>query len=607
MSHKLPPGETTKSRVMGVRPPFKSYTPLDYAKGQDLAYSKRSLAHMVNADRKARASNQMKKGIRVRRSLEWNVHKLKQILHDKITSRVRRPEDTMRVAYRIFGVPKDGINRASFKRSLERMDLHLSEPELEEVFRYFDPDGSGVVTFNEFINALIPKNFTRKTWAELRSEDMNKHRHDYIMPDEPNFPKSMDKFRWKLEDIEAMIREKMIAHCRRPEDQFRAGFQLFGRPKHGISPHVMRKTLGKLGISITPDEAVQLMVKFDTDGSGRLDFDEFARELMPADYTVDPWSFTQSKKNQQELRAKQLRVGVDVVNKHEALVKQRAQMREDARVKSIHDRTQRFKDAQQRLIDHHDMSRAKQARDERRSKSGKKPKSALTSLYNSRAFSTIDNRRNSLGHLGSSHGRSRGQSRSSSSLERARSATGGRRAKLADTMSSDLFATHVGGDGAHTSNQRSLHRAQSAMGPRKPHGQHVGFDMTQTSPVHKIASLEQARPSPALHRARSAVGTRATAPTEAEAAAFGGTATPASSSKRPMSAAPVSPSRRNLSEALEFAQGSSTRLNSAAKYINRKLTRKRPKTAMMLSGLSLRTVRRDIRDQTRVAHGGGWK
>ena len=74
---------------------------------------------------------------------------------------------------------------------------------------------------------------------------------------------------------------------------------------------------------------------------------------------------------------------------------------------------------------------------------------------------------------------------------------------------------------------------------------------------------------------------------------------------RPYSAMPVS--KRNLKEALEFA-GSPQQLQGAAMSLTRKIrSRGRPKTAMMLSGLSLRTRHRDVRERVKINHGSGWK
>ena len=79
----------------------------------------------------------------------------------------------------------------------------------------------------------------------------------------------------------------------------------------------------------------------------------------------------------------------------------------------------------------------------------------------------------------------------------------------------------------------------------------------------------------------------------------------ASALKRPYSASPIS--QNHLKEALEFA-GSVRNLQSASRSLTAKLrTRGRPKTAMMLSGLSLRTRHRDVRAKTRVKHSSGWK
>ena len=87
-------------------------------KKQDLQYAKQTLNRLVTADRKKRHDRTIKKKTNLRKSLEWDISKIRQVLHDKIMSRVRRPQDTMRVAYRIFGAPKNGINRESFKKSM---------------------------------------------------------------------------------------------------------------------------------------------------------------------------------------------------------------------------------------------------------------------------------------------------------------------------------------------------------------------------------------------------------------------------------------------------------------------------------------------------------
>ena len=93
-----------------------------------------------------------------------------------------------------------------------------------------------------------------------------------------------------------------------------------------------------------------MMAKFDIDGSGKLDFDEFSRAVMPADYPSEQWSSLRSKRMQRELKAKQLRVSVGVIEEHDRLVNNRAQMREKQRRKTIQDRTVKFQKAQQRLI-----------------------------------------------------------------------------------------------------------------------------------------------------------------------------------------------------------------------------------------------------------------
>ena len=92
------------------------------------------------------------------------------------------------------------------------------------------------------------------------------------------------------------------------------------------------------------------MAKFDVDGSGKLDFDEFSLGVIPLDYPSEQWTAKRSKQMQRELKAKQLQVNVGVLEEHEKLVQERAKLRESQRRKAIHDRTIRFQNAQKRLI-----------------------------------------------------------------------------------------------------------------------------------------------------------------------------------------------------------------------------------------------------------------
>ena len=588
-------------------------------KKQDLQYAKQTLNRLVTADRKKRHDRTIKKKTNLRKSLEWDISKIRQVLHDKIMSRVRRPQDTMRVAYRIFGAPKNGINRESFKKSMRRLDLHLSEEEFEKIFCWFDVDASGIVTFNEFINLLIPKAYTRKQWVEKRSEQMQSHSKKHVMPDAPNFPSSMKNFRWKLEDIQNMIRDKMVAHCKRPEDQYRTGFQLFGRPKHGVSVSVLKKTLNKLGISITHEEALRLMAKFDIDGSGKLDFDEFSKAVMPADYPSEQWSSLRSKRMQRELKAKQLRVSVGVIEEHDRLVNNRAQMREKQRRKKIQDRTIKFQKAQQRLIAKsqgrkRNMERTKYKMKLKRTQIGQnRPRSVRSRLYDRSIYKSYNNRpgttstgfddtspiKKSLRF--SNRAQSAGYSRSSSISNNNYNDT------LNDTIPMATFKgtnnnNNVGNSNNNNNNigilktSNSYKRAQSAL-PGKRRDTPSANDLAKFSinnngdNINNNLKIEKSNSSGNLLTKTS----------------HNNSLRRSSSAKmvRPYSAMPVS--KRNLKEALEFA-GSPQQLQGAAMSLTRKIrSRGRPKTAMMLSGLSLRTRHRDVRERVKINHGSGWK
>ena len=78
--------------------------------------------------------------------MEWDVDKIRKMIQEKIESHVKRPEDTVRHAYKLFGGRK-GITKKVFRESLCRLGLDLPRSDLDTIFQKFDVDGSGVLDF----------------------------------------------------------------------------------------------------------------------------------------------------------------------------------------------------------------------------------------------------------------------------------------------------------------------------------------------------------------------------------------------------------------------------------------------------------------------------
>ena len=251
-------------------------------------------------------------------NLNWNFKRLKELISDRLLARVKRPEQTMREAYKLFGVSKDGgVKKGKFRKALENMGLHLTPVEINDLFSKFDVDHSGFLDFEELVDHCMPKDYTRKTWVTKRDLEIYNSTSTRVQPDAPNFPASTAKFRWSPEQIERMIRQKLIARCKRPEEQFQTAFLLFGRPKHGITSRLFKNVCQKLGISLTMKEVEHLMDKWDDDHSGKLDFVEFCNGIMGPDYTKKTWNQVRGEKIAKELAAKRLFVDVSVIEQHE--------------------------------------------------------------------------------------------------------------------------------------------------------------------------------------------------------------------------------------------------------------------------------------------------
>ena len=79
--------------------------------------------------------------------------------------------------------------------------------------------------------------------------------------------------RRSIEQIEAMIQDKVMGHSRTSADQFRRTFKLFnGRVAEGMTPHELAKQLRtKFGLPVAMEELRELVQKYDCNQNGRID------------------------------------------------------------------------------------------------------------------------------------------------------------------------------------------------------------------------------------------------------------------------------------------------------------------------------------------------
>ena len=93
-----------------------------------------------------------------------------------------------------------------------------------------------------------------------------------------------------VEAVEAMIRLKLKERIEPGSSLLRTGFRLFGRPENGITVQNFRQTLANLGIILDLADATEIFSKYDTNGNGRINFNEFCLSLFPKDFSGVSWN-----------------------------------------------------------------------------------------------------------------------------------------------------------------------------------------------------------------------------------------------------------------------------------------------------------------------------
>jgi hypothetical protein len=125
-------------------------------------HSRKTLINLVKRERERKSYQQSKSQKRQHANLNWNFERLKQLISERLLARVKRPEQTMLEAYKLFGVSKDGgVKRNRFAKALRNMGLDLTPQEIAELFNRFDVDHSGFLDFDELVDHCMPKDYVR--------------------------------------------------------------------------------------------------------------------------------------------------------------------------------------------------------------------------------------------------------------------------------------------------------------------------------------------------------------------------------------------------------------------------------------------------------------
>jgi len=99
------------------------------------------------------------------------------------------------------------------------------------------------------------------------------------------FEKSDLRRKWTAKQLEELLRDKITQKTKGSNGQALQAMRLFLRDGTEISPEAWKKNLPLLvGVELTDEEAMALFNKYDTDGGGSIDVQEFIENVLPADF-----------------------------------------------------------------------------------------------------------------------------------------------------------------------------------------------------------------------------------------------------------------------------------------------------------------------------------
>ena len=195
---------------------------------------------------------------------------------------------------------RDGfITKGEFDRGLQELGFHLGDDVLAELFTRFDPRGSGTIDYTQFASVIDPNCASQRPLV----------REDGVMVAIPHRKKKVAHTAGAIQgpygieaDPNAMIKEHnayigpknnllwqlaMKAEAKGKNGNFvRNVFRrLSTSPTHMLNSHEFRKGLKIVfGIDISDEEFNELMSHFDKNGTGFINYVEFARLVNPAHY-----------------------------------------------------------------------------------------------------------------------------------------------------------------------------------------------------------------------------------------------------------------------------------------------------------------------------------
>jgi len=227
---------------------------------------------------------------------KYTTRQLIQMLSDKVQQKTGQPSFQMRKLFGCDGGPFKPLNPAELKQKLELYNMFLTDKQAQDVFEELDDDGSGSLDMNEFLHAILPKDYVNLAGKPSQDHWSNRSEQQEIdaVRAKQNAPTGLANCalttlpahapRYKdLREVLSKIQTKLRERTGQSMGPLERIFHWFGTGST-CTPSMLREALLKTGVVLTDNELQTLFSCIDDDGSGALDLHELCRNLSEEDY-----------------------------------------------------------------------------------------------------------------------------------------------------------------------------------------------------------------------------------------------------------------------------------------------------------------------------------
>lgn len=225
---------------------------------------------------------------------------LEQYIREKVRAYSRNSTVQKKATYEAFlrsGSKKgEGIAKSNFRKRLRQWGIRPTEECYNAFWRKIDVDRNNKLEFSEFYEFTVEKDYSGDDTAHIYkiargfTESPGTTMNDVYLANigarrnkrdtEEVVFKQLDKNgpgarELSVSDIEAVIKNKVRERTRTDASQMVGAFKLFNQPRNGLTKEIFKHKLNQWGIHMKQSTLNELFLRFDTDGNGLLDFNEF--------------------------------------------------------------------------------------------------------------------------------------------------------------------------------------------------------------------------------------------------------------------------------------------------------------------------------------------